>query len=115
MKTLVEALKALGEENRITIVRMLCEGEMCVCELIERLGLSQSAVSHHVKILKQAGLIRDRRQGKWIFYSLNRDAFESLSLEMQDKVWEPVKLSSWIEKEDPDPYCVSYAAKKGIS
>lgn len=109
MKKIVESFKALGEENRIRIVQMLCKEEMCVCELIEKLKLSQSAVSHHVKILKQAGLINDRRRGKWIFYSLNREAFDVLSGEVQGKIWEPVKNSRWLEKDDPDKYCVMKA------
>ncbi len=106
MRKIVESFKALGEENRIKIVHMLCREEMCVCELIEKLKLSQSAVSHHVKILKQVGLINDRRRGKWIFYSLNREAFAALSGEVGEKIWEPVKDSHWQEKDDPEQYCV---------
>ncbi len=105
MKKIVESLKALGEENRIKIVGLLCEEEMCVCELIEKLELSQSAVSHHIKILKQAGLINDRRKGKWIFYSLNQNAFKDLSLSIQEKVWQPVESSYWVEKDDPGLVC----------
>lgn len=105
MKKIVESLKALGEENRIKIVGLLCEEEMCVCELIEKLELSQSAVSHHIKILKQAGLINDRRKGKWIFYSLNQNAFKDLSLSIREKVWQPVESSQWVEKEDPSLVC----------
>ena len=105
MKKIVESLKALGEENRIKIVGLLCEEEMCVCELIEKLELSQSAVSHHVKILKQAGLINGRRKGKWIFYSLNQNAFKDLSLSIREKVWKPVESSQWVEKEDPGLVC----------
>ncbi len=105
MKKIVESFKALGEENRISIIRMLCEEEMCVCELIDKLRLSQSAVSHHVKILKQAGLINDRRKGKWIFYSLNQEAFRELSQLVQDDIWQRVQDSTWLEKDDPDYYC----------
>ena len=108
MKKIIEALKALGEENRIEIIRMLCEEEMCVCELIEKLHLSQSAVSHHVKILKQAGLINDRRRGQWIFYSLDRDAFRELSDAMEAKILDPVQQSRWVEKEEPYPQCLKH-------
>jgi ArsR family transcriptional regulator, arsenate/arsenite/antimonite-responsive transcriptional repressor len=65
----------LGDETRLTIVGMLSEQEMCVCEIIERLGLSQPAVSHHLKILKHAGILRDTKEGKWIYYSLNTEVF----------------------------------------
>lgn len=105
MINIVESLKALGEENRIKIVGILCEEEMCVCELIEKLGLSQSAVSHHVKILKQAGLITDKRRGKWIFYSLNKKAFEDLAKTISEQIWQSVRDSRWTEKEDPGLYC----------
>ncbi len=76
MDKLVSFFRALGEETRMKIISMLLEEEMCICELIEKLNLSQSAVSHHVKILKQAELVNDRRQGKWIFYSINKAGFE---------------------------------------
>ncbi len=76
MDKLVSFFRALGEETRIKIISMLLEEEMCICELIEKLNLSQSAVSHHVKILKQAELVNDRRQGKWNFYSINKAGFK---------------------------------------
>ena len=59
--------------TRLAILTMLQDGEMCVCEIMEALPVSQPAVSHHLRILRQAGLIADRRQGKWIFYSLDPD------------------------------------------
>ncbi|WP_242975817.1 metalloregulator ArsR/SmtB family transcription factor [Desulfosporosinus sp. FKB] len=72
---IAEFYKALGDEIRLRIIDMLSEQEMCVCEIIERLGLSQPAVSHHLKILKHAGILRDTKEGKWIYYSLNTDVF----------------------------------------
>ncbi len=108
MDKIVESFKALGEENRIKIVHMLCHEEMCVCEIIDKLRLSQSAVSHHLKILRQAGLINDRRRGKWIFYSLNKKAFEKLSAEVCGKIWKPVELSNWLEKDDPSQHCLKH-------
>ena len=69
MHHLVNIFKALGEDTRIKIISMLSQREMCVDDLITRLELSQSAVSHHIKVLKQAGLLNIRRKGKWTFYS----------------------------------------------
>lgn len=66
----VGLLKVLAEENRLHILRMLKRGEHCVCQIIERLDLSQSLVSHHLKSLKEAGLIRDDKRGMWVYYSL---------------------------------------------
>ena len=75
MKKIAEFYKALGDEVRLKILHMLTEREMCVCEIIDRLDMSQPAVSHHLKILRQAGLVKDSRDGKWIYYSLNADVF----------------------------------------
>lgn len=66
----------MGDETRLTILEMLGGREMCVCEIIDRLGMSQPAVSHHLKVLKQAGIVKDCREGKWIYYSLNPAVFE---------------------------------------
>jgi len=71
MKKIAEFYKALGDEVRLKILHMLTEREMCVCEIIDRLDMSQPAVSHHLKILRQAGVVTDTRDGKWIYYSLN--------------------------------------------
>ncbi len=73
-----ERLKAMAEPTRLKILKMLSQEEMCVCEIIEGLHLSQPAVSHHLKILRQAELISDRKEGKWIFYSLNREECHNL-------------------------------------
>ena len=73
-----EVFKALGDPTRIRIVRMLAErGEVCVCTIVEELGVRQSAVSFHMNKLKQTGLLHGRREGQWIHYSLNVEAFET--------------------------------------
>lgn len=76
MKKIAEYFKALSDETRLRILRLLAREEKCVCELMDELKMSQSAVSHHLKILKQAGLVKDSRDGKWIFYSLGGDSFQ---------------------------------------
>lgn len=78
MKKIAEFYKALGDETRLKIVEMLSEQEMCVCEIIDRLNMSQPAISHHLKILRQAGLVTDSREGKWIYYSLNSSVFQEV-------------------------------------
>lgn len=75
MKRIAELYKALGDETRLKIIQMLAGKEMCVCEIIDQLDMSQPAVSHHLKILKQANLVSDSREGKWIYYALNDDVF----------------------------------------
>ena len=61
-------LKAAGDATRLRILRMLEEGPLCVCQVVEVLGLSQSTVSKHLVLLKNAGLIEDEKRGKWVFY-----------------------------------------------
>lgn len=78
MKKIADLYKALGDEIRLKIIDMLTEREMCVCEIIDRLNMSQPAVSHHLKILKQAELLKDSRDGRWIYYSINEDVFKSV-------------------------------------
>jgi ArsR family transcriptional regulator len=73
---LAQIFKALGDQHRLTIIKYLYKDEKCVCELIEKMNLSQPALSHHLKILKQAGLLKDRREGKWIFYSVNHKEYK---------------------------------------
>jgi ArsR family transcriptional regulator, arsenate/arsenite/antimonite-responsive transcriptional repressor len=58
--------RALSDENRLRIVEMLTSGERCVCELTAALNLGQSLLSHHLKTLKDAGLVSDRRAGRWV-------------------------------------------------
>lgn len=73
-----DVFKALGDPTRLKIVQMLAEnGEMCVCRIVEELNMGQSAVSHHMAKLKQAGLLHSRKQEQWIHYSLNVDALKS--------------------------------------
>ncbi len=67
---LAELFKVFGDSTRIRILFVLFEAEVCVCDLAEALQMTQSAVSHQLKILKQAKLVKSRREGKSIFYSL---------------------------------------------
>jgi DNA-binding transcriptional ArsR family regulator len=62
--------KALADETRLRIVKLLEVREMCVCEVMVALGLTQPTASHHLGLLENAGLVKDRKEGKWVFYSL---------------------------------------------
>lgn len=70
---------ALSDETRLEIVRLLSHGERCVCELQNVLDAAQSRLSFHLKTLKDAGLVSDRRDGRWIYYALNRDALDEIA------------------------------------
>lgn len=63
--------KALGDSNRLQIVQMLSAGEKCGCRLLEAFEITQPTLSHHMKILCECGLVNDRKEGKWHYYSLN--------------------------------------------
>ena len=67
---LAELFKVFGDSTRIKILYVLSEAEMCVCDIAQILNMTQSAISHQLKILKQSKLVKNRREGKAVFYSL---------------------------------------------
>ena len=71
MQDLLNVFKALSEETRLRIVKLLEHGELCVCDIVAALDMIQPKVSFHLAVLRDAGLIKDRRQGKWIHYSID--------------------------------------------
>ncbi|MFP4106341.1 MAG: ArsR/SmtB family transcription factor [Phycisphaerae bacterium] len=70
MREFLTVTKALSDENRVRVLLALDGGELCVCQLIELLGLAPSTVSKHMSLLYQAGLVVTRKQGRWIYYRL---------------------------------------------
>ena len=68
---LAELFKVFGDSTRIRILFVLFEAEVCVCDLAQTLNMTQSAISHQLKILKQSRLVKSRREGKSVFYSLS--------------------------------------------
>ncbi len=70
MRDFIELTKALSDESRVRILLVMGEGELCVCQLTELLGLAPSTVSKHLSILRHARLVEMRKDGKWIMYSL---------------------------------------------
>ncbi len=67
---LAELFKVFGDSTRIRILYVLFESEMCVCDIAQLLGMTQSAISHQLQVLKKSKLVKYRRQGKTVFYSL---------------------------------------------
>lgn len=75
MKEVLAIAKALADENRMRVLMFLRAGELCVCQIMEMLGLAPSTVSKHLNILHHAGLLESRKEGRWIYYRLpGRDA-----------------------------------------
>jgi len=70
---------ALSDEARVQIVELLSHKERCVCELEQVLGIAQSRLSFHLKVLKDAELIGDRREGRWMFYGLVRETLDQIA------------------------------------
>lgn len=78
---LASMFSALGDPVRLRLLSMLAaerSGEICVCDFVEPLGKTQGTVSHHLKILSEAGLVHGDRRGKWVWYSLDRDRIAEL-------------------------------------
>ncbi len=76
---MIDMLKAIAEENRFKIVELLTEKSLCVCELVDELGISQNLVSHHLSVLKKAELIDLCRCGKNNYYTLNKQSINKLN------------------------------------
>lgn len=67
---IIGVFQALGDENRLRIMEVLRDGEHCVCDLQSSLDLGQSLLSHHLRVLREAGLVHSRRDGRWVHYTL---------------------------------------------
>ena len=70
-KETARAFKAFCDENRLQILEMLRSGEKCACMLLDELQISQSTLSHHMKILCDSGIVQGRKEGKWVHYSID--------------------------------------------
>lgn len=94
MKDFIRVMKALSDPNRVRIIKLLQLKELCVCELQELLGLAQSTVSKHLKLLDEAELIRSRREGAWVIYAVAEDTssahIKALLEQMRD----------WVDEDD---------------
>lgn len=74
----IELFHALSDETRLEIIELLRKGERCVCELTDTLDAAQSRLSFHLRVLKDAGIVRDRKDGRWVHYELDPEAFEEI-------------------------------------
>lgn len=83
-QALCPLFKALADPRRLEVVLALAAGERCVCELTEQMGLAQSKLSFHLKVMREAGLLDSRVQGRWVYYRLRPEAI--------------AQLGSWLER-----------------
>lgn len=80
----IELFHALSDETRLEIIELLRKGERCVCELTDTLDAAQSRLSFHLRVLKDAGIVRDRKDGRWVHYELDPEAFEEVETLVAD-------------------------------
>lgn len=80
----LQRFQAVAEETRLRIIRLLSDGELCVCELQDELGAAQSRLSFHLRKLKDAGVVSDRRDGRWVYYALVPEALEEMGAFLSD-------------------------------
>jgi len=87
MRELIKVFKALSDETRIRMLKLLFVGELCVCDIMQAMEISQSRASRNLGILKDAGLLNDRRDGQWVHYSLNKEGVTDYAplLELLDR------------------------------
>ena len=74
----VALFHALSDETRLAILELLRDGERCVCDITDALDVAQSRLSFHLRVLRDAGLVSDRRDGRWIYYTADRAAFAEM-------------------------------------
>ena len=117
MLEILNITKALSDENRIRALMMLTGGELCVCQIIEMLGLAPSTVSKHMSILRQAGLVETHKEGRWIYYRLaDRKALKACEilnwlekhLKNDKRISDDVKQLRRIRKMSKDELCECY-------
>ena len=77
-------LRALSDDNRLRILARLRKGEQCVCTLVDALDCAQPLLSHHLRVLKEAGLVVDRREGRWTYYAINEQTVEAMEQFLAD-------------------------------
>ena len=89
MRDLLDVFKALGDETRLRILKLLEDEALCVCEIMEVLGMIQSRVSRHLDILKRAGFLMARREKKWVVYTWNKERINPYHLYLQEllRLW----------------------------
>ncbi|MGB9736113.1 MAG: ArsR/SmtB family transcription factor [bacterium] len=112
LKDFIITTKALSDETRVRILNLLMHNELCVCQLMDILGMGQSTVSKHLGILKNAGLIEVEKRGTWSFYRLSRDRTNKHGSDF-------IRFLSSLPKDDPvmqeDEKRMKKVTQKGIA
>ena len=88
LSDLAEFFRVFGDSTRIKILYVLMCSEMCVCDIAQLVGMTQSAISHQLRVLKQMGLVKNRREGKTVFYSLTDNHIQTILSQGYDHIME---------------------------
>ena len=126
MSNHVEIFRALADETRLRIMRLLTtsERQVCVCEIVDALGLPQYQISKHLNILKNADLVQSQRRGTWVYYQprkrdsgFNRQLFKLLNEQLTDRVFttDAMKLRQRLALRDGDTCVVGFAHRPRAS
>ena len=101
MQDLIKAMKALSDETRLRILNVLLERECCVCEVMQALDISQSRASRNLGIIQDAGFLKGRRNGAWMFYSVDWDAANRYAISLA-KLLKDYSVSNEVLTEDKE-------------
>lgn len=99
MDEIINFLKAMSDETRVKIIKLLSYQKLCVCELVEILKKNQPCISQHLTILKNAKLVKVKREGYWTVYSIDKKEFERQLKKFSDFIEKPVKNLEEMKKE----------------
>jgi len=99
----VPALKAVSDETRLKIIDMISCGEICACDILEGLSISQPTLSYHMKILSECGLVNAVRDGAWMRYTLNKEKIDAV-----------IKFIKFITSEKEDCICKRCCSENGL-
>lgn len=100
MDNFVAIAKALSDTNRVRAILALRKGELCVCQIIELLGLAPSTISKHMTILKQAGLVESRKEGRWVYYRTAERKNSSLAQGMTKLMLSVLAQDEQVQSDD---------------
>lgn len=83
--SMAQLFKVLGDENRLRIIKLIAESdEICACKLLDELNITQPTLSHHMKLLRDSNLIRARKEGRWMHYSLDKAMIDTLCIALKE-------------------------------
>lgn len=108
MRDFITVAKAISDPTRVRILKMLEDGELCVCHITERLGLAQSTVSKHLQLLRGAGMVADRKEGLWVYYRLETEPMNPYNLVFLQLVRQSLPEETalaWTEPEQRSSAC----------